>query len=80
MTRNSHSNAEFRLHDFQSSRATVLFTLHAYLGQDSVAAVFTLHDGSATEGFTLHDFTIGRIADNSVWHANYVSQPKTREM
>ncbi len=31
----------------------------------------TLHDGSATGGYTLHDFTIGRIADNSVCSATY---------
>lgn len=51
----------FRLHDFQSSQVAALFTLHDYLGQHSVAAVFTLDDGSATEGFTLHDFR--KIAD-----------------
>ncbi len=37
----------------------------------SVGAVFTLHDGSAKRGYTSHDFTIGRITDNSVWSANY---------
>ncbi len=37
-------------------------------GSIQSAAVFTLHDGSVS--YTLHDFTIGRIADNSVWSAN----------
>ncbi len=46
-------------------------------GYHSVAAVFRLDDGSATGGFTLHDFTIGRISNNSVCSANY-SQTHTR--
>ncbi len=37
----------------------------------SVAAVFTLHDGSATEDYTLHDFTIGRITN----YVSYNSSP-----
>ncbi len=45
--------AEFTLHDFQSYRITAVFTLQ---DKHSVAAVFTLHDGPATGGFTLHDF------------------------
>ncbi len=32
-----------------------------------------LHNGSATGGYILHDFTIGRITDSFVWSANYVS-------
>ncbi len=42
-----------------------------------ITADFTLHDGSATGGYTLHDFTIGRIANNSVCSTNY-SQTHTR--
>ncbi len=45
-------NAEFTENNFQSGWITVVFTLHDYLGQHSVAAVFTLHDGSATGGNT----------------------------
>ncbi len=43
-----HTYAEFTLHDFQSHRIT---------------AVFTLHDGSATGGFTLHNFTQTTLCD-----------------
>ncbi len=46
-------------------------TIWYIIDYHSVAAVFTLHDGSVTRGYTLHDFTIGRIADSSVWSANY---------
>ncbi len=59
-------NAEFTLHGFQSCWFTVVFSLHDYLRLHSVAAVLTLHDGSATGGYTLHDFTTGRFTDNSV--------------
>ncbi len=65
------SYAEFTWHDFKNHRITAVCTLHDNLGLHSVAAVFTLHDGSATGGFTLHDFTKGRITDNSVCSANY---------
>lgn len=43
-----------------------------------VAAVCTLHDGSATGGHTLHNISTGRIADNFVWSTNYVLQPNTQ--
>ncbi len=39
------------------------------------SSLLTHNNGSVTGGYTLHDFTTGRIADNSVWSANYVSQP-----
>jgi len=43
------------------------FTLHVY----SDTAVCTFHDRSVTEGYTLHDFRIGRIdRKNSVWSPN----------
>ncbi len=71
-----YPNAEFTLHDFQSNRITAVFTLHDYLVYRPVAAVFTLHDGSATGGFTLHDFTIGRIANKSLLRK---LQPNARE-
>ncbi len=71
--------AEFTLHNFNTRQIAVVFTLCDYLGLHSVAAMFTLHDGLVTGGFTLHDFTIGIIADNSVWSTNYVSQQNTRE-
>lgn len=47
--------AKFRLHNFQSSGITHVFTLHDYLWEHSVGAVFTLQDESATRGFTLHN-------------------------
>ncbi len=38
----------------------------------------TLHDGSATGGFTLHDFTIGRIADNSYMQTTFHNKTHAR--
>uniref|UniRef100_A0A9J8AA16 Immunoglobulin superfamily, member 9Ba n=2 Tax=Cyprinus carpio TaxID=7962 RepID=A0A9J8AA16_CYPCA len=55
-----HNIKGVTLHDFQNHRIII-------------ATVFTLHDRLATGGYTLHDFTEGKIADNSVWSANYVS-------
>lgn len=69
----SFTYAEFTLQDFPNSRIIVVFTLNDYLGYHLVAVVFTMHSRSATGGYTSHDFTIGRIADNPVWSANYVS-------
>ncbi len=36
------------------------------------SCLLTHNNGPATGGYTLHDFTIGRITDNSVWSANII--------
>lgn len=66
---------------FQNSRITDVFTLHDYVGQSFIATVFTLQDVSVTEGFTLQDFTKGRIADNFVLvHKLHLTTKHTREV
>ncbi len=70
-------NNEVHIARFSKSSDHHCFHTARLSGVVSVAAVFTLHNGSAIAGYTRHDFTIGRIADNSVWSANY-SQTHTR--
>ncbi len=49
-----------------------MYYLNTFIAQSHrIAAVFTLHDGPVTGEFTLHDFTIEIITDNSVCSANY---------
>ncbi len=57
-------------HDPWDSRKNVSLYCPSLL----VAVVCKLHNVSATGGHTLHNFSIGRITDNSVWFANYISQ------
>ncbi len=68
------SNAAFTLHGVSKSSDHVVFTLHDYLG--FIQSLLCSH-GPVTGGYTLHDFTIGRITNNPVWSSNY-SQTHSR--
>lgn len=51
----------------QHSNGYLILTLHDYLGSKSIAAVFTLYNGSVTGNYAQHDFTTGKKnADNSL--------------
>ncbi len=40
----------------------------------------TIHDGSVTGGHTLHNFSIGKITDNSALSTNNVSQSNMQKL
>lgn len=44
----------------QHSNGYLILTLHDYLGSKSIAAVFTLYNGSVTGNYAQHDFTTGK--------------------
>lgn len=68
-----HIFTRFTRHDFQSHGMLLLSQYRTVL----FAAVFTYR--STSGGHTLHNFSTGRIVNNSVWSTNYFSQPNTRE-
>lgn len=43
-----------------------------FVSTTRLSYVCTLHNRSTTRGHTLHNISIGRIADNSVWYTKYV--------
>lgn len=67
-------NTGFTLHDFQSRQIAALLTLHDCLEYNLVAVVCILHNWSTTGGHTLHNFSVGRITNNSALSINYASQ------
>ncbi len=68
-----------RIADYNGFNTVVCRAAHVRCRHGVPSCLLTHNNGPATGGYTLHDFTIGRITDNSVWSANYVSQPNACE-
>lgn len=58
--------------DMPGSRCTIFKVIRSLLLSHCTAT-------SVSAVFTMHDYTIERIADNSVWYTNCVSLPNVRE-